>query len=69
MTKATKDVVRCLVEISNIIISIFLVSLCALYLLLFDTWQDRTISITITLGSIYTIIFFINIFRQQKYIY
>lgn len=60
ITYMTKDVVRCLVEISNIIISIFLVSLCALYLLLFDTWQEKTTAILITIGAVYAIVFIMN---------
>ncbi|WP_080993370.1 hypothetical protein [Trabulsiella odontotermitis] len=47
------NIIRYLVEIFNVAISTFIISLCLIFLFMFDTWQEKIIAIVMTFCIVY----------------
>lgn len=60
------DMCKFLIPIINIILCSYIVAICLICLVEFDTWQDKTIAVTITIGSAYIISLVLNMFLPKK---
>ncbi len=60
------DMCKFLIPIINIILCTYIVAICLIFLVEFDTWQDKTIAVTITIGSAYIISLVLNMFLPKK---
>lgn len=54
------------IPIINIILSGYVVTLCLICLFEFDSWQDKTLTVIIIVGSIYIITSIVNRFLPTK---
>lgn len=61
-----KNAFKYLVNVFSMFIGTFIVSLCLIYLLVFDTLQGKMIAIAITFGGVYAIILLLNKFLPGK---
>ena len=61
-----KHIVKYIISIINITICTFILTLCLIYLVEFNTWQEKTISVTLTLGVFYFSAIILNRFLPTK---
>lgn len=61
-----KYIVKCIISIINIVICAFLLILCLIYLVEFNTWQEKIIAITLTLGGFHLVAIIFNRFLPTK---
>lgn len=57
---------KLIAPIVNIVLCAYIVATCLICLIEFDTWQDKTIAVTITIGSAYIIALILNRFLRTK---
>lgn len=61
-----KYISKCIISIFNLVICTYIVSICLICLIEFDTWREKAIAIIITLGSAYIFTLILNRFLPTK---